>query len=103
MIFTQVLDKVKHELSVFSNFQAVVNKSETDGTLELIISMLAAVVRSEIDFTIKGWFTRAGKNEEASKVAQRQKTHRKQFVRIQGEHETDTKFGHRSNMRQRNR
>lgn len=60
MPLSQVLDKVKHELSVFSNFQSVVSKSETDGSLELIISMLVAIVRSEIDFTIKGELMRIG-------------------------------------------
>ena len=66
MPFGDVLDKVKHELSVFSSFQAVVNKSETDGSLELIISMLVAVVRSEIDFTIKGEINRARQDEKAT-------------------------------------
>lgn len=77
MSFNHVLDKVKHELSVFTSFQAVVNKSENDGSLELIISMLVAIVRSEIEFTIKGGLRRTRKIQKTPEIAQRKKTYRK--------------------------
>ena len=61
MAASGIMDKIKYELSVYSSFQAVINKSERDGSLQLMINMLGNIVRGEIDYAIKGNLIRTWK------------------------------------------
>lgn len=69
-----ILDKIKHELSVFASFTAVVNKSEKDGSLEHMTSMLSSIVKNEIDFAIRGELSRVGKLQTAAETVGREES-----------------------------
>ena len=51
--------KMRDAAKVYNNFSAILEKTEIDGNLNRIHTMITEILGSELHFAFKGWLNRA--------------------------------------------